>query len=204
MKYLKTFQRNNNLVPDGIIGIKTLRKFKEVFHLKNNEQTAHFIGQLAHESANFSRGEESFNYSEKRLLKVFKNHFTKKTAKQYVGYPVCIANKVYANRMKNGNEQSGEGYLFRGRGALMLTGKQNYQLFSQFICEDVTLKPSLVKTNYYFESALWYFNHNNLWRYCNHINQRDITQLTKLINGGYNGLDHRYNLTNHYYKILSN
>lgn len=205
MKYLIAFQKQHNLVPDGILGIKTLCKMQQVFNIKSNEATAHFVAQIAHETQNFKRGEENLNYSVTGLLNVFSKYFpNKKIAKQYARKPVAIANRVYANRMGNGDEHSGEGWLYRGRGAIQLTGKENYKLFSLTVQDDLVCAPNLAKTKYFFEVALWFFNHKNLWQHCHHVSYEDVCTITKKINGGYNGLEHRYNLTKHYYKILSN
>ena len=205
MKYLIAFQKQHNLLPDGIIGIKTLCKMQQVFGISSNEATAHFVAQITHETGNFKHAEENLNYSAKALRNVFSKYFpTQELANQYARNPVAIANRVYANRMGNGNEHTGEGWLYRGRGAIQLTGKTNYKLFSEAMQEDFICNPNLVVTDFYFQVAVWYFNHRNLWQHCHFISYEDVSKLTKKINGGYNGLEHRYNLTNHFYKLLSN
>jgi putative chitinase len=105
--------------------------------------------------------------------------------------PEKIANLVYANRMGNGNELTGDGFRFRGRGYIQLTGKNNYRNFSDYIEEDCIANPDLVATKYPLDSALWFFDKNKLWQLCDNKTPEAVTLLTRRINGGTNGLADR-------------
>lgn len=204
MKYLVKFQKETGLVPDGIIGPNTLFKMKEVFMIPSVEATAHFVGQLAHETAYFKYGVENLNYSVSGLLKVFRKYFpTESFASEYARKPEKIANRVYANRMGNGPEPSGDGWKFRGRGAIQLTGKNNYRAFSEAVQEDFITDPDLVEKEYYWHTALWFFTENNIWPLCSEVSRSAVEKVTRKINGGTNGLEHRYNLTVMYYNMLN-
>lgn len=206
-EHVKKFQEKHGLVADGIIGKNTFAKLKGILNL-NDIQLAHFLGQTAHESGNFKLGAENLNYSEAGLLKTFKKYFTPAQAKTYAKKPVAIGSRVYANRMGNGDEKSGEGYVFRGRAALQLTGKNNYREFSNFIGVDCVKNPDKIITDFYFESALFYFDKNKLWSLCTEINDKAILKLSKAINLGSannpatpNGLEDRINKTKYYYSF---
>lgn len=152
----------------------------------------HFLSQVSHESGDFKFVYENLNYSSRGLMSVFRKYFNDiSIANQYARNPKKIANKVYANRMGNGNEESGQGYLYRGRGYLHVTGKRNYELFSEFIGEDCVQVPDLVATKYPMESAFWFFTTNKLWDICTKDDYASVVALTKKINGGVNGLSDR-------------
>ena len=179
--------------PDGAFGPGTLKSACAHFKLNKN-RAAHFFAQTAHESGNFKSFSENLNYSAKGLRSIFGKYFpTDAMAKAYERQPAKIANRVYANRMGNGDEASGEGYKFRGRGALQLTGKSNYSEFASYIGNsDVLKNPDLVAGELAFESALWFFDKNKLWGICDQgINDAAILALTKRINGGTHGLEDR-------------
>ena len=197
-------QEKIGATPDGSFGPKTLKKAMEFFKL-TPERAAHFFGQLSHESGGFQVFTENLNYSASGLLKVFPKYFTKTTVNAYARQPVKIASKVYGNRMGNGNEASKEGWTFRGRGAIQLTGKDNYRLFSESIKKpEILTKPDLVATDYAFESAMFFFNTNKLWSICDlGVNDKSITSLTRRINGGTKGLAERTSLTKRYYTWLT-
>lgn len=199
---VKLFQQRIGTVPDGIWGKNTARAAQAYFRLSRVE-AAHFFGQLACETGNFKLFSENLNYSAKRLLEVFPRYFkTLESAQAYVGNPEAIANKVYANRMGNGPEESGDGWRYRGRGAIQLTGKNNYITFSK-IKPEVLTNPDLVALAYAFDAAKWYFDHNNLWTVAKQgIGEASIKRLTKAINGGYNGLETRTKKTYEYYGIF--
>lgn len=196
-------QRKFNLKDDGVLGRITLKRLSEELSL-TKEETAHLLGQVSHETGYFNYDEENLNYSKNNLLKVFPKYFpTEKSTEGYVNNPIKIASKVYANRMGNGNEESQEGFKFRGRGALQLTGKDNYKLFSEYIGEDCVSNPDLVKDKYFLESALFFFTKNDLWKLSKKVDNTHIDKLTKRINGGLNGLEERRKLTKKYYTILT-
>lgn len=161
----------------------------ERFNMTNPLRLAHFLAQAAHESGNFKFLKENLNYSADSLLKVFPKYFKDKaTADKYARKPEMIANRVYASRMGNGDEASGDGFKFRGRGYIQLTGKDNYKAFSNFIGEDCVANPDLVSDKYPLVSASWFFDKNNLWTICDKGAGDDVvTSVTKRVNGGVNG-----------------
>ena len=190
---LVDLQKKMGLAADGAFGPGTLRKAMEYYHLTPH-RAAHFFAQTAHETGNFRAFSENLNYGAKGLRGIFKDHFpTDAIAKQYERKPEKIANRAYLGRMGNGNEASGDGWKFRGRGALQVTGKSNYKAFSDFVHRpDVMENPDLVAGELAFESALWFFEKNKLWAICDQgITDAAILSLTKKINGGTNGLDDR-------------
>ena len=203
MNYLEKFQYKNGLVSNGILGKNTFAKMKEVFGISSNEKLAHFLGQVSHESMGFSVGEENLNYSAKGLRSIFRRYFTVKDSIFYARKPEKIANIVYANRMGNGNEASGDGWKHRGFGGLQLTGKNNQEQFANKIRDLRILdNPEIIAEKYFFESALFFFDENRLWEFCEEVNDDSILSLTKKINGGINGLDDRIELTNRYYSMV--
>lgn len=186
-------QKKIGVTADGAFGPGTLKAAAAYYKLSPN-RAAHFFAQTAHESGNFKAFSENLNYGAQGLRGVFGKYFpTDAMARAYERQPQKIANRVYANRMGNGDEASGEGWLFRGRGALQLTGKANFKAFSDYIGRpDVMTNPDLVATELAFESALWFFDKNKLWSICDQgINDAAILALTKRINGGTHGLDDR-------------
>ena len=186
-------QKKIGVTADGAFGPGTLKAAAAYYKLSPN-RAAHFFAQTAHESGNFKAFSENLNYIAKGLRGIFRKYFpTDALAKTYERKPAKIANRVYANRMGNGDEASGEGFAFRGRGALQLTGKFNYSEFAKYINRpDIMDNPDLVATELAFESALWFFDKNKLWGICDQgINDAAILALTKRINGGTHGLDDR-------------
>jgi putative chitinase len=178
---------------DGAFGPGTLKAAAAYYKLSPN-RAAHFFAQTAHESGNFKAFSENLNYGAKGLRTIFGKYYpTDAMAKAHERQPQKIANRVYGNRMGNGDEASGEGFAFRGRGALQLTGKSNFKAFADYIGRpDVMTNPDLVATELAFESALWFFDKNKLWSICDQgINDAAILALTKRINGGTHGLDDR-------------
>lgn len=158
---------------------------------------AHFFAQIEHESG-LKPIAENLNYSANGLRKTFGKYFTDLEAIKYQRKPELIANRVYANRMGNGNEASGDGFKFRGRGFIQITGKNNYILLSKDTRIDFLNNPDLllIEANAMI-SALWFWNKNNLniW-----ADKDDINTITKKINGGFNGLSHRKELLLKYLK----
>jgi putative chitinase len=177
----------------------------EKFGISNPTRLAHFLSQVAHESGNFKFVNENLNYGAKGLLGIFKKYFpTEALALAYERKPEKIANKVYASRMGNGDEASGEGYKFRGRGYIQLTGKDNYKAFSDFIGEDCVANPDLVATKYPLTSAAFFFHKNKLWDICDKGHSHDVvTAVTKRVNGGTIGLEDRIKHFNEYNHLLA-
>lgn len=200
---IREFQSKNNLKPDGIVGKNTVKKIKEVFNL-NVLEASHFLAQIDHETGGFKYSIENLNYSQIRLIQIFKKYFpSKEIAAEYAYKPEKIANRVYANRMGNGDSESGDGWRYRGAGSLQLTGYNNYKKFSKYINDSKVLRGAeYVAENYYLETAIWYFKANDIFKYCEDISESSIRKVTKAVNGGYNGLQHRIELTQKYYKIL--
>ncbi len=187
-------QKKIGVTADGAFGPGTLKAAASYFKLNKN-RAAHFFAQCAHESGNFKAFSENLNYGAKGLRGIFGKYFpTDALAKAYERQPMKIANRVYANRMGNGDEASGEGFLYKGRGPLQLTGKNNYRAFGKYIGreQEILDNPDLVATELGFESALWFFDANKLWSICDQgINDAAILALTKRINGGTHGLEDR-------------
>ena len=186
-------QKKIGVTADGAFGPGTFKAAAAYYKLSPN-RAAHFFAQTAHESGNFKAFSENLNYGWKGLRSIFDKYFqTNAIAKAYERQPQRIANRAYANRMGNGDEASGEGFAFRGRGALQLTGKFNYKAFADYIGRpDIMDNPDLVATELAFESALWFFDKNKLWGICDQgVNDAAILALTKRINGGTHGLDDR-------------
>lgn len=190
---LKNLQAKIGITADGAFGPGTLASAAAYYKL-NKARAAHFFAQTAHESGNFKAFSENLNYGAKGLRGIFGKYFpTDGMAKNYERQPERIANRVYANRMGNGDEASGDGWKYRGRGALQLTGKSNYQAFADYISRpDVMTNPDLVAGELCFESALWFFDRNKLWSICDQgITDAAILALTRKINGGVHGIDDR-------------
>jgi putative chitinase len=197
---LAALQSKCGITADGKWGPGTYKAARDFFKLSNN-QAAHFFGQCAHESGGFKVFQENLNYSDKGLNGIFKKYFpTIASTAGYARKPEKIANKVYSNRMGNGPESSGDGWKFRGRGPIQLTGKSNYTLFSQDVGRpDVLTNPDIVTTELAFESALWFFRKNNLFAIADKgVSDAVITQITKRVNGGTHGLDDRLKKTKQY------
>lgn len=165
---------------------------KHISSITSNFRLAHFLSQVAHESGNFTLVHENLRYSVNGLLRTFPKYFkTVEKAQEYAMQPIKIGNRVYANRMGNGDEASGDGYKYRGRGYLQLTGKSNYEAFSKYIGEDCVSNPDLVATKYPMESGIWFFERNNLWKLCDKDDHASVVAVTKRVNGGQNGLADR-------------
>lgn len=174
------------------------------FKINNPLRLSHFLSQTAHESGNFSVKVENLSYSKDGLLKVFPKYFTSELALSYQRKSEMIANRVYANRMGNGNEASGDGWKFRGRGYIQLTGKNNYIEFQKSINDNLMDNPNLVADKYPLLSAAWFWNSRNLNEVADGGERNEtIIKITKAINGGINGLEDRTTKFNSFYKILS-
>ena len=196
------FSKLKGVVPEAVLN--ALPNTCSKFNITTGLRLAHFLSQCAHESGNFKAVTENLNYSPDGLRRVFPKYFpTLESTTGYARNPEKIANKVYANRMGNGPETSGEGWKFRGKGYIQLTGKNNYAEFSKYIGEDCVAYPDLVSTKYPLESAAFFFEKNNLWAICDKGNSPDVvTALTKRVNGGILGLADRLKHFNHFYNSL--
>ncbi len=195
MNKIVQFQKDNGLIADGIIGIKTLTKMKEVWKRNSLQEVICLLGQVEIESGNFERSLENTNYSAKRLIEIFKKRFDRNNdgylnesekAKiiEIAGNPVKVANFVYANRNGNGDEVSGDGSRFKGGTSIQVTGKDNYKKFSKWLGLDKVLTAEEAAEKYFWEGALFYFDTNNLWQYAKTVNTTNITKLSKAINLG--------------------
>ena len=174
------------------------------FGINTPDRLAHFLGQCHHESGGFKFTTENTNYSEVGLKKRFNKYFKDKDISKYARNPEKIANLVYANRMGNGNEASGDGFRFRGRGYIQLTGKNNYKAFDKFVDDDILLNPDLVATKYPLLSAAWFWDVNDLNEICDKgVNKSTIFAVTKKVNNGIKGLEERSVLTTRYKIELS-
>jgi putative chitinase len=204
MSALIKLQEKIKVKPDGVFGPGTLKAVMNYYKM-TPERAAHFFGQVSHESGGLKVFSENLNYSAKGLLGIFKKYFpTEALAQQYERKPEKIANRVYANRMGNGDEASSDGWKFRGRGALQLTGKSNYQAFADYLKRpEIIENPDLVSNEFAFESAIFFFDKNKLWDICDKgVNKDTILVLTKKINGGTHGLEDRIQKTEYYYNLI--
>lgn len=165
----------------------------EKFGVTNPLRLSHFLAQCAHESGNFKFVRENLNYSADGLRKIFPKYFpTAELAAKYARQPEKIANRVYGSRMGNGDEASGDGFRFRGRGFLQTTGKLNYTAFDKFVEDDILADPDLVASKYPLMSAAFFFHSNKLWDICDKGHGHEVVlAVTKRVNGGTIGLADR-------------
>ncbi len=174
------------------------------FNISNTLRLAHFLSQCAHESANWKATVENLNYSADGLRATFSKYFPNGDYDAYARNQPKIGARVYANRMGNGDEASGEGYAYRGRGYIQLTGKNNYTAFSNFIGDDCVTNPDKVANDYPLASAAFYFNSNNLWPKCDQgATPNAVTAVARAVNGGTKGLDDRIEHFNKYWGLLN-
>jgi putative chitinase len=196
-------------IPEAVIS--QIPAVMEKFQINTPLRLAHFLAQCGHESGGFRLTKENLNYSAKGLLGIFKKYFTKAdktpdTAKAalYERKPEKIANLVYANRMGNGPEASGDGAKYCGRGYIQLTGKDNYTAFGKSINEDLTVDPTVVASKYALLSAAWFFNKNGLHKLADGgATDAVVTQITKRVNGGTIGLADRIKHFKEYHALLA-
>jgi putative chitinase len=190
-------------VPDAVIAQlpDTIAKFE----LNTPLRLAHFLAQAGHESGGFKAVNENLNYGAKGLLGIFKKYFpTEAKAKLYERKPEKIANLVYGGRMGNGPEASGEGFKFRGRGYIQLTGKDNYKAFDAVVPESLLESPDLVATKYPLLSAAWFFHKNGLHKIADKgATDAVVTEVTKRVNGGTIGLADRIKHFKEYHALLA-
>ena len=200
---LKALQTKIGVTADGVFGPGTMKKAMEFYKL-TPVRAAHFFAQTAHETGGYKLFSENLNYSAQGLQGIFGKYFPGTLEESYARNPEKIANRVYASRMGNGDEKSGDGWKYRGRGALQLTGKDNYAAFAKYLQKpEIMTNPDLVATEYSFESAMFFFDKNKLWEICDKgINDAAILALTKRINGGTHGLADRNEKTKKYYEYV--
>ena len=200
---LKSLQEKIGVGADGAFGPGTL-KAAMAFYKLTPVRAAHFFAQTSHETGGFKAFSENLNYSAQGLQGIFGKYFPGNLEESYARQPEKIANRVYASRMGNGDEASGDGWKYRGRGALQLTGKANYQAFAEYLKNpEVVTNPDVVATTFAFESAMFFFDKNKLWSICDQgVNDAAILALTKRINGGTHGLDDRNAKTKKYYEYV--
>jgi putative chitinase len=170
--------------------VKALNEILPEYEINTPQRVAAFVAQTAHESGNYVFLEENLNYRAASLQKTFAKYFpTLELAQQYEKKPEKIANRVYANRMGNGSEETGDGWRYRGRGLIQLTGRNNYEFFAGSLEIPVQEASEYLGT---FEgsvqSACWFWENNNLNKWAD---AGDIKTMTKIINGGYIGLEDR-------------
>jgi len=165
------------------------------FEIDTERRVASFLAQTGHESAHFNVLLENLNYSADALQRVFGKYFpTRALAEEYARQPAKIANRVYANRMENGPEESGDGWRYRGRGLIQLTGHYNYRKCSFDLFQDerfLEAPEMLAEPRGAILSACWFWDSNNLNNYAD-----DVKKTTRMINGGYHGLEERIKLYN--------
>lgn len=178
---------------DGIIGVKTLTAFGQKCN-KTSWQVGQFFANVHHETGGFSVAEENLNYSAERIVVIWPSRFKSiGDAAPYARNPRALANKVYGGRMGNIVHKD-DGWNFRGRGALQLTGRNNYQAFSEYVGDpSVMTNPDIVATKYFWQSALFYFDRNNVW------NLTTTQSVRRAVNGGNIGLSDVEKLLKKYY-----
>ena len=190
-------------IPDVVIAMipDTAAKFE----INTPLRLAHFLAQCGHESGGFRATQENLNYSAKGLNGIFRKYFpTEAAAAAYARQPQKIASKVYGGRMGNGPESTGEGYKFRGRGYIQLTGKENYTAFGKSIGEDMVANPDMVASTYALLSAAWFFSKNGLHKIADEgASDLVVTKITKRVNGGTIGLPDRIKHFKEYYHLLA-
>ena len=188
-------------IPDSVIA--QIPETAVKFNITNSLRLAHFLAQCSHESGGFKVFQENLNYSADGLKKIFPKYFPGNLSESYARNPEKIASKVYGGRMGNGLESTKEGYKFRGRGALQTTGKENYKKLGDFLGVDLISNPDLVATKYPLASAAFFFESNKLWSICDKgADESTVKAVTKRVNGGLIGIDHRLSEYTKFNKLL--
>ena len=189
-------------VPQSVID--QIPAVAEKFGVNTPLRLAHFLAQTGHESGGFKVVNENLNYGAKGLTSIFKKYFTEESAKEFERKPEKIANIVYANRMGNGPQASGEGWKFRGRGYIQLTGKDNYSAFDKTVDDNIIESPDLIATKYPLLSAAWFWSKNGLNTIADlGATDEAVTKITKRVNGGTIGLEDRIKHFKEYHNLLS-
>ena len=199
---IQYIQAKVGAIQDGIIGRDTLMKFQSKYNFINSATIAHFFGNMHHESGGFTTTSESLHYtSVARLRAVWPSRFpTDESAKPYINNSYELGRMVYGGRM--GNDMETDGYTYRGRGLMQITGKASYALLAQCLNVDVVANPSLVATKYFFESAIHIFNEKKLWSFVDDVSEQSICAVRLRVNGGFNGLDDVRNNVLYYYNMF--
>lgn len=187
-------------IPDSVI--QQIPEVASKFKIDTPLKMAHFLAQCGHESGGFKIVVENLNYSAERLKVIFPKYFPGNLSESYAKNPEKIGSKVYGGRMGNGGEETKEGWKFRGRGYIQLTGKHNYSEFDKFVSENILENPDLVSTKYPLLSAAWFFNKNCLNRVVD-ASDANVTAVTRCVNGGTIGLKDRLKHFKEYYNLLS-
>jgi putative chitinase len=189
-------------IPESIIA--QIPEVMVKFNITTPLRLAHFLAQCSHESGGFKVFQENLNYSADGLKKIFPKYFPGNLSESYARNPEKIASKVYGGRMGNGDESTKEGFKFRGRGALQTTGKENYKRLGDFLGVNLIENPDLVATKYPLASAAFFFNSNKLWVICDRgADDATVTAVSKRVNGGSIGLEHRIKEFRKFYNLLS-
>lgn len=192
---LITETKFNQVFPRAKEGIyAVIAKHIEQADCKTKMQQAMFLAQCGHESAGFSMLSENLNYSPDSLVRVFRKYFTSEEAKKYARQPEKIANRVYANRMGNGNENSGDGWKYRGRGIIQITGKRNYDAFAKWLERDINPDDVAINLTLAVKAGVWFWLVNEI------ASLNSVEKATRRINGGLNGIEDRANL---YRKLMA-
>ena len=195
-------------LPEAIIN--QLPLVIKTFKIDTNCKLAHFLAQTSWESNGFKSLEENLNYTAEGLCKTFSDYFHNiEKANQYAHNPKAIANHVYANRLGNGDEASGDGWNYRGRGGIDTTGKYNYQILQKYLkdntvdyLDDVVVNPDLVSSKYPLVSAAMFFNQRDIWQLCVGVSDQAITNVTRKINPALLALNKRTELLTRFYNAL--
>ena len=199
---LKMLQEKCGVTPDGAFGPNTAKAIVTHYDF-SPERGAHLLGQVVHESGTFRYTRENLNYSVDAMMKVWPSRFpTEESAEPFAKNPKALAENVYFGRMGNDTKEKASSYI--GRGFLQLTGYNNVRSFaSDMRVPEVLENPKLLEENYAMDTAIWFFKKNNLWKICDEgVSDDTIKRLTKRINGGYTGLDHRVKETKKIYDWL--
>lgn len=189
-------------IPDEVIA--QIPDCAAKFDINTTLRLAHFLAQCSHESGGFKATQENLNYSADGLNKTFPKYFPNNLADSYARQPEKIASRIYANRMGNGDEASKDGYNYRGRGYIQLTGKDNYSAFNKSVDDDVLNNPDLVSEKYTLLSAAWFWNSRSLNTLADQgSTDAVVTEITKKVNGGTIGLDDRIKHFEEFYTLLA-
>jgi putative chitinase len=188
MNYLKAFQEQLGLTPDGVIGPKTAKAIMADLGITDKLVFIHLMGQIAHESGLYKNAREDLNYSQAGLLNIFRKYYANQPvlAAKHARKPELIANYVYANRMGNGDVTSGDGWKYRGIFGLQLTGKTNIQTFLKYLGLPLDTDPASLLGNprNYFLAGKFWFEQNNVNSLCTSTNSDCILKISRKVNIG--------------------